>query len=179
MRTVFSYVLLLLVCAFATGSSVHRVRRGLFVGGGTSYGGPSTGHVIGSGYSGGSSGIQVLLAGGGGGGGGGGYHTLNTGGVPAFTPSGGAEQHSYTYAAQAAGDLYSAKTIAQGQFDLSQADASAAAAAYGVLNAANDPALAAAVQYSAAHAQSASLSAAAHNGAAAVVTGAAYRSSYH
>lgn len=131
----------------------------------------------GGGY--GGFGTQVLLAGGGGGyGGGGGVHTLNAGGGPAFTPSGGAEQQWYTNAAHAAGDIYAAKTIAEGQFTIARADAAAAAAAHAIYATANDGNIENSVQYATQHAQSAVLRTAAHNGAAAVITGAAFRS-YH
>ncbi|KAF2366640.1 hypothetical protein FHG87_002607 [Trinorchestia longiramus] len=166
-------------------SSTARVRRGFF-GGGGGYGGGGGGYgggnsIIGTGgYSGSSVGTHVLLAGGGGGYGGAGAaaHTLNAGSGPAYHPIGGPEQQWYTNIANAAGSVYDAKTIAQGQFQVAQANAAAASAAQGIYASANDPGLAASAQYAAQHAQNAELSAAAHNGQAAVVTGAAFNS-YH
>lgn len=126
----------------------------------------------------------MLLAGGGGGGLGGyggsgpATHTLNIGSGPSFFPVGGSQQAYYTNAAQQAGDIYAAKTIAAGQLAVANANAAAAGAAQGIYATARDPNIANSVQYATQHAQSAALSAAAQHGRAAVLTGAAYNS-YH
>ncbi|XP_037803134.1 glycine-rich RNA-binding protein 3, mitochondrial-like [Penaeus monodon] len=167
---------ILLVVAVVLGvSSASRVRRGgISVGGGLGgdYAGVSGGYA---GYTGSTGGVNVLLAGGGGGYGGygGSTHVLNAGGGVAFYPSAAQQQPWYYNIAQGAGDAYSAKTIAAGDYAIQTADAAALGAAHGVLALANDAGFAGTVNYLTQHAQDASLGAAAHSGAAHVVVGAA------